>query len=1544
MRNLTKIGVSALLVIFSIFSVSLFAQTDSKKSGGKDGNQMYFDLGNFKTFSAKKVINEELWAKHNSGSFKTHPEFGVTAFNGPANPNAIEVLEKRKSDERYFINPADPSEFYIQKSLGAMHFMRDGNWITIDHRIKDKGNGIYEAPDQFDPVGFDVKKKMSYIKMPTGIVYFNNWKLIGVKGEEHSELASPDWSNYTAGDDGIYVYDMFPGIDAQMRVHRGSIKTNFVIKSLLFSGYDKLVFADEFVAGNSKFTMPNGSTRGVSVLHLEKDGQEIIEVGEAIAYPQGYPKSNAFSPEYSLDGSSMHIIVPVDYINKYISSTHVIIDPVVTSTNTLAQASIGGSMYNASCNFTNSCNYNLSVNSPANAMVTDIQWSFVYIAQGACWLEDGAIRIAYGACLSPATAGFYWFCNQANPGTCTGTNISIYNDLGSCVPAPSCNPFAMNFTMQFFRSCWGTTGCSNTCIGANSGWTMTITGRTVEFTAAAPNEYTASATTVCAGQNINVNTGVGFGVPTYTVNWSTNASGTPSVGTGTSTSINWPTAGTYTLYCIVTDACGQTATAQKTITVNPIPTANAGSPQVLTCTATTVQLNGSGGGTYAWSGPGIVSGGTTATPTVNAAGTYSLVVTASGCSSTTATVAVTSNTTPPGAGATANGSLTCSSTSTTLTGTPSTGVSYSWAGTGIVSGGTTASPTVNAAGVYTLTTTSLTNGCTSTATVSVTSNTTPPGAGGSANGTITCTTTTVTITGTPATGVSYNWAGTGIVSGGTTSTPTVNAGGSYTLTTTDLTNGCTSTATITVNSNTTPPGANAVANGQIDCNNTTTTITGTPASGVTYSWSGPGVVSGGTSSTVTVNAGGTYTLTTTSTTNGCTSTSTVNITDDQTPPAGVTATANGQITCTQTSVTLTGTPASGVTYNWSGPSILSGGNTANPTVGAAGVYTLTATSTSNGCTATATVSVTSNGTFPTATITSSPNQTVISCTTTSITVNGTPSSGANGAWTGPSGPIAGSSFTVTVSSVGTYTYAVVDPNNGCATSSTVTFTADTATPQGSIANPANITCSNPIVTLSGSSNPTTVNYSWSGPGIVSGGTSSSPTVNTAGTYTMTVTNPANGCSSSSTVVVTSTNNPPSAPTAAGATYCAGQTVNPLSATGGTGTINWYSDPGLTNLVGTGATFAPSPSPTITTTYYVVETENGCQSSATPVTITINPIPSAPTSAGAAYCSGATINPLTAGGGGTMTWYSDAGLTTQIGTGSPFTLNPSPTSTTTYYVTQTANGCTGPATAVTVTINPVPSMVGTAVIDTAKCGVANGSVTGLTASGGTPGYTYNWVNTGSGLSVGNSANLNNVAGGTYSLTVTDANGCSVGSGTAFTVPSTSAVIASAGGSPLSGSGPLTVSFTNGSTGANTYIWNFGDGSGTSTAQTPSHTFNNNGTYLVTLLASNGSCFDTSIVIVRVEVASEITFPNVFSPNGDDINDHFMFFTVGIKELTADIYNRWGEVVGKINGPTGFWDGKTKGGNYASEGTYFFMVKATGYDGKTYEKQGSVTLVK
>jgi gliding motility-associated-like protein len=140
---------------------------------------------------------------------------------------------------------------------------------------------------------------------------------------------------------------------------------------------------------------------------------------------------------------------------------------------------------------------------------------------------------------------------------------------------------------------------------------------------------------------------------------------------------------------------------------------------------------------------------------------------------------------------------------------------------------------------------------------------------------------------------------------------------------------------------------------------------------------------------------------------------------------------------------------------------------------------------------------------------------------------------------------------------------------------------------------------------------------------------------------------------------------------------------------------------------------------------------------------------------------------------------------------------------------------------------------------------------------------------------------------------------------------------------------TANFTNTSSGHVSQIWNFGDGSGTSSQANPQHTYpQESGYYYVTLVVANShGCIDSAMQLVTVENEVIFYIPNTFTPDGDLFNEQFLpIFTAGfdIYNYQLLIFNRWGEVIFESNDARFGWDG-TYGGNICPDGTYIWQIK-------------------
>ena len=140
----------------------------------------------------------------------------------------------------------------------------------------------------------------------------------------------------------------------------------------------------------------------------------------------------------------------------------------------------------------------------------------------------------------------------------------------------------------------------------------------------------------------------------------------------------------------------------------------------------------------------------------------------------------------------------------------------------------------------------------------------------------------------------------------------------------------------------------------------------------------------------------------------------------------------------------------------------------------------------------------------------------------------------------------------------------------------------------------------------------------------------------------------------------------------------------------------------------------------------------------------------------------------------------------------------------------------------------------------------------------------------------------------------------------------------------------VEFTNNTTGAISYIWDFDDNSPVSNEENTSHEFDNSETagYYVTLYGiSEFGCVDSFSVVISVQEELLYYIPNAFTPDGDEYNQTFKpIFESGFDthDYNFLIFNRWGEVVFESNDHTVGWDG-TYNGKIVQQGTYTYKIE-------------------
>ncbi len=847
-------------------------------------------------------------------------------------------------------------------------------------------------------------------------------------------------------------------------------------------------------------------------------------------------------------------------------------------------------------------------------------------------------------------------------------------------------------------------------------------------------------------------------------------------------------ADTYSL--TVTDPSnGCTATAQVIVTQDAnVPSADGGPDHVLNCTVTAVDFDGSGstsgpGITYNWNGPGINPGNQDdQSPTgLSQPGTYNLTVTNTnnGCSSI-AVVIVQIDTLGPVADAGNTLTLNCfnSATDTLDASGSSLGSNFTllWAGNGINAGNQNqVNPVIsNVSGTYTLIVTDIDNTCTATDQVTAVLDLAPPTADAGSDNIIDCVVTTTVVGGSssPGPNFSYLWTGPGI--DGTNESllaPTVDEPGTYTIVVTDLTNGCTASDDVFIDTDVVLPTVLAGNDGLLTCANPDALLDGSASStGANFQilWTGPGINAGNENQpSPTVTVPGTYILQITDGLNSCVQRDTVVVDENIAVPAA-SAGLDLILDCQILNVTLDGS-LSGVSptivYNWAGPGIAPGNqNNQSPAINQPGTYDLTVTDSENGCSATDQAIVAQDTVAPAA---SAGADGLITCAQLTQAINGSGSSSGPNilyVWQGPG--INGTNFNLqspTVSASGTYTVTVTNSINHCTNTDVVFVALNQAAPLIAAGPDRTLNCTDVTAQLDAtqSASGPNISFLWSGPGILPGGqTSATPTVNLPGAYSLTVTDAVNGCTSEASVTVgIDTLSPLVFAGADLVLTCAnaaqGVALSSLGSSTGSDFVYLWVGPGITPA--NEATQNPTVMLPGTYTLMVTDTTNGCANDDAVVVDSEQNLPTA--DAGTPQELTCAVTSVTLDGTGSSSPngsldFEWAGPGINAGNATSETPLVLTSGTYTLTVTSVTTGCSS-TDQVIVTIDNTPPTV-SATSDTITCLELLSTVA---ATSSLPGSTYLW--TGPSVQTTNETNQSLEAdqAGLYSVTVTAPNGCS-----------------------------------------------------------------------------------------------------------------------------------------------------------------------------------------
>ena len=577
----------------------------------------------------------------------------------------------------------------------------------------------------------------------------------------------------------------------------------------------------------------------------------------------------------------------------------------------------------------------------------------------------------------------------------------------------------------------------------------------------------------------------------------------------------------------------------------------------INCTNESVLLNAMGsseGGSFEfiWSTDtgNFVEGQNTLTPLVNAGGTYTLTIlnNANNCEISTS-VSISEDVTIPEADAGLTEQLDCNNLELFLDGSLSSSGAefiYQWTTNdgNIVAGADGLFPEVNEPGTYNLLISNSENECTNSATVVITEDVEAPILDIMMPMDLNCEVEALNLEASidnPNSNLEYLWTTVSgnIISGEATLNPNINLAGEYLLTVLNTANGCSTSQAVVVNSNAEVPSIDISQPDQITCDELTILLVGnTTSTNLDYLWTTEdGLINGDpTQESLTIDSPGTYTLMVTDPSNQCSNEVSVSVESNVELPEIIADVLN-VITCTQADATIDlagsaiGANQTDNVLTYDGPGTLVYNETSQTyTTSNPGIYEITITNTTNGCSRTTEVLVEENIDFP---LLSIPDPAILTCDilTTNLNANAAGAFSLEYFWTTNDGLIEEiNDGIITVSEPGTYSVLVINTENGCEENLMMEVNSNREIPEVEAGNGFEINCNFESGLLEGeilSNGDFSSDWYNSIEDFNNGGNAISNVVSEAGTYYFGVTNNDNGCKGFDFVAITKNENIPS---------------------------------------------------------------------------------------------------------------------------------------------------------------------------------------------------------------------------------------------------------------------------------------------------------------------------------------------------------------------------------------------------------------------------------
>jgi gliding motility-associated-like protein len=521
----------------------------------------------------------------------------------------------------------------------------------------------------------------------------------------------------------------------------------------------------------------------------------------------------------------------------------------------------------------------------------------------------------------------------------------------------------------------------------------------------------------------------------------------------------------------------------------------------------------------------------------------------------------------------------------------------------------------------------------------------------------------------------------------------------------------------------------------------------------------------------------------------------------------------------------------------------------------------------------------------------------------------------------------GASFTTPVLAVNTTYFVAALYPNGCESA---------PLPVNVVVNPASlapaaadvVACENENIVLEAIGNGGVLSW-WDSPTATIALATGTPTFNVgtlaAGTYVYFVSELNGSCESSRTDIVVVVNPQPSAPTASNLAVCAGETATLTAA--GVGDLYWFD--ATQTLLAAGNTYTTATAGT----YTVVAELRGCESPGTDVVLTVNALPVIGTvTNNGPLCEGDTLLLDAPTRFGTAyAWEGPNGWTSNVE--DPQLANVSELDNQGIYllqVTDLATGCVSLPVATLVEVNSVPSG-GIALNNGPACEGSDATLTTIQVFGG----SYAWSGPNGFSSNDREATIPAVTEaneGAYTVTISVGN-CSALPATTTLVVNPVPVVEAGDDQTIEVGDPVTLA----ATGASTYTWSPSDNLNNPALATPIFAATATGTYTLLVTGTTDGCSSSDSVTVTVNERTSIEVADLFTPNGDGVNDTWQVnFLQYVGNYTLSVYSRGGATVFTSSNYNSDWNGTNDGSNLP-DGTYWYVIET---EGRTYK--GAVTI--